>query len=169
MTKETTRFLETAGTSPALWITPPRWTEDAPSIKPVLPFSLPLIRLQSIVQPWLKGNNTFYIQYRHNGCEHAGKESPWRWGRKAMLGPVWRLERREDNTVLKPGDNEVVSNEEAARRELCLLAPSLCHLRLENTSTTPHWPRWLKQFSSYRAFDGVVACQLQQCDAVCRH
>ena len=89
--------------------------DTAPEIKPALPFSLPLVRLQTLLQPELKSDNTFYVEYRHNGCQYPGSEPPWQWGRQAAIGPIWRLERREDNTVLKPGENEVVSNEDEAR------------------------------------------------------
>ena len=97
----------------------------------------------------MKSNNTFFVELRHNGCQHPGREDPWMFGRNSTLGRVWRLERREDNTILKPADGDFVSNEEEARRELCLLAPSLCHLRLDTTSSEfEAWPAWVQRFTS---------------------
>ena len=114
-----------------------------------MPFSIPLVRLQSILAPEVKSNNTFFVELRHNGCQHSGREDPWMFGRNSTLGRVWRLERREDNTILKPADGDFVSNEEEARRELCLLAPSLCHLRLDTTSSEfEAWPAWVQRFTS---------------------
>ena len=64
--------------------------------------------------------------------------------------------------MVRPDTTSAVANEDEARKEMCKIAPTSCHLRLDNTSVAMEWPTWVQGLLSYRAFDGKGK-------SVCRH